>query len=304
MKPCVLVIGSTNTDMILKVPHLPAPGETILGGEFSIVQGGKGANQAVAAARAGGNVSFVSCIGNDLFGKKSIEELTKEGIDVSAIKIINGYPSGVALINVSETGENSISVAPGANNQLFPEDIDKLEQLFRKAGIVLVQLEIPLETVKKVLQTAKKYQVQTILNPAPARKLGADILSLIDILTPNEKEAFMISGMQNPETDYTALSNALKKLGTKNAVITLGENGVFYTNDYEYEHIPGHKVIPIDTTAAGDTFNGYLATALARGDKINSALKLANKAASLSVTRLGAQPSIPYLTELEESANI
>jgi ribokinase len=298
MKPHILVIGSTNTDMIVKVPHLPAPGETILGGEFSVVQGGKGANQAVAAARAGGNVTFVSCVGNDLFGKKSLEVLANENIDISAVKIADGYSSGVALINVSDSGENSISVAPGANSQLLPEDIVNITDIILKADILLLQLEIPIETVKKAISIANMHNVPVILNPAPGQLLEAELLKTVAYLTPNENEAALIAETTQFDHDYTALSKALQDKGSNEIVLTLGEKGAFFSDNGHLEHIPGHHVTVVDTTAAGDTFNGYLAVALANGQSLKDAVKIANKAASLSVTMLGAQTSIPYIDSI------
>lgn len=301
MKPNILVIGSTNSDMIIKVPHLPAPGETVLGGEFSIAQGGKGANQAVAAARAGGKVTFISCIGNDSLGKKSLEGLGNEGIDVSSIKIIAGYSSGVALINVAESGENSISVAPGANSMLLPVDIDQLEETIKTAGIILIQLEIPLDTVKCVIRMAKKHQIPVILNPAPALKLDSTLLSSVDYITPNEQEAATIAGLDDVGQNYKILALALRQMGAKTVIITLGEKGAFFSSTDGDGIVAGYTVKAVDTTAAGDTFNGYLAAALARGNELESAIRFANKAASLSVTKLGAQPSIPTLSEIESN---
>jgi ribokinase len=299
MKPHIVVIGSTNTDMIIKVPHLPLPGETVLGGKFTVAQGGKGANQAVAAARAGGRVSFISCLGNDLFGKKSLEELAKDGIDLSGIKIVEGFSSGVALINVSEIGENCISVAPGANSQLFPEDIEKAAQIIKSADLVLIQLEIPLETVEKAIQVAKSEKIPIILNPAPGRLLDKALLKMVDFITPNENEAFLLAQISETKPDNETLCKALKDKGSAAVILTLGENGAFIsTNDLE-EHIPGYKVNAIDATAAGDTFNGYLAVSIARGDELKCAVSLANKAASIAVTRLGAQPSIPLHAEID-----
>jgi ribokinase len=304
MKPHIVVIGSTNTDMIIKVPHLPAPGETILGGKFSVAQGGKGANQAVAAARAGGRITFVSCVGKDLFGKKSLEELSKEGIDISKVKIVDGVSSGVALINVSMSGENSISVAPGANSQLLPEDIEAVAGLIKTADLVLLQLEIPMDTVKKAVQIAHEEHVTVMLNPAPGSLLDQELLSMVTVLTPNENEAVLIA--QSPELARSneALAHALLQKGPGTVVLTLGENGAYFSSAKEEEHVPGFRVQAVDTTGAGDTFNGYLAVALAKGDNLKCAVTLANRAASQSVTRLGAQPSIPKISELDSLASM
>lgn len=302
MKPNIVVIGSTNTDMIIKVPHIPSPGETILGGEFSIIQGGKGANQAVAAARAGGQVTFISCVGNDSFGKQSLKELAKDNIDTSAIKVAEGQPSGVAMINVSENGENSISVAPGSNNLLLPEDIEKNIDIIKNADIILLQLEIPLETVRKAIRMTSSFNIPTILNPAPAQELDEEIMTNTNIITPNEQEAVQIAGFsKNSQQNSTDLLNALRAKGVKTIVMTLGEKGVVYTKNSSHAFLEGHKVNAIDTTGAGDTFNGYLAVSLAKGMSLEFAVAIANKAAALSVTRLGAQPSIPCAEEVNLS---
>jgi len=298
MKPRIVVIGSSNTDMIIISPHLPGPGETVLGGSFTIVQGGKGANQAVASARAGGDVVFISCVGDDSFGQNSIAELTREGIDTSYVKIIKNVPSGIAMINVAETGENSISVAPGANSQLLPADIIKAEHSIKDADIVLMQLEIPIDTVATASKIAHKYKVPVILNPAPACRLSDEILSHVDIITPNESEAALLADMKATDINFSDMARTLKESGPGTVIITLGENGAFYFHDELEKHVDGYKVNVVDTTVAGDTFNGYLAVSLAQGDELEFAVKMANKAASLSVTRLGAQPSIPYIDEV------
>lgn len=298
MKPRICVFGSSNTDLVIKVPHLPLPGETVLGGEFSIVQGGKGANQAVAAARAGGDVVFIACVGNDQFGLNAINELNKEGIDISHIKIIDHISSGMALINVAESGENSISVAPGANSHLLPEDITKIEGVVRTSQIVLVQLEIPLNTVKSIILMSRKYNIPVILNPAPARTLDSEILQSVDIITPNEKEAALIVNSGSQEIRISELNKKLKEMGLKTIVITLGAKGAFYSVNNLSKFIDGFKVQAVDTTAAGDVFNGYLAVFLALGKSLDESIKMANKAASISVTRMGAQPSIPYINEV------
>jgi len=299
MKPHIVVIGSTNTDMIIKVPHLPSPGETILGGEFSIAQGGKGANQAVAAARAGGRVTFISCIGNDLFGKSALEELKKDDIDISAIKIVDGVSSGVALINVSGTGENSISVASGANSLLLPADIEIYADIIKSADMILLQLEIPTDTVAKVIETAAAFNKTVILNPAPACHLDEELLKNVSIITPNENEAAFLTNQLVAEDDHLFFAKKLHERGVKTVVITLGANGAFYSQPENDGLVPGFIVPAIDTTGAGDTFNGYLAVSLASGNDLQYAVKTANAAAALSVTRMGAQPSIPKYDEIK-----
>ncbi|NMB72232.1 MAG: ribokinase, partial [Bacteroidales bacterium] len=297
MKPRILVIGSANVDMIVKVPHIPRPGETILGGDFFKVQGGKGANQAVAAARAGGSVTFAGCVGNDSLGTDTISCLKKEGIDVGFIKISPDKPTGVALINVAATGENSISVAPGANYAITQEDIQAIEHVIAKAQIVLLQHEIPFPAISTAIEIAFYHKIPVILNPAPAFPIAPDLLSKIAFLTPNEHEAAMITGhVQEDEKDPRRLAAQLIEMGCRQIIITLGEKGALYASASKIDLIPGFPVKAVDTTAAGDTFNGYLAVAIARGKPIQEAIRLANKAASVSVTRMGAQSSIPVLS--------
>jgi ribokinase len=300
MKPRILVIGSANVDMIIKVPHIPRPGETILGGDFFKVQGGKGANQAVAAARAGGNVIFAGCVGNDSLGADTLTCLKKEGIDVSFVKISPDKPTGVALINVAATGENSIAVAPGANHAVTPDDIQAIEHVIAEAQIVLLQHEIPVPAIRTAIEIASVHKIPVILNPAPAFPIASDLLSKIEYLTPNEHEAAMITGPgQEDETDPHRLAARLIEMGCRQIIITLGEKGALYATPGRTDLIPGFPVKAVDTTAAGDTFNGYLAVAIASGKPIQEAIRLANKAASVSVTRMGAQSSIPVLSEIE-----
>lgn len=298
MKPKIVVIGSSNTDMIVKLSHIPEPGETVLGGEFTIVHGGKGANQAIASARAGGDVAFLSCVGDDPFGRKAVEELASEGIETSYIKVKSGIPSGIAMINVAETGENSISVAPGANSYLLAEDILNAEDVIKLADVILIQLEIPIETVAQAVKIAKKYNVPVILNPAPACKLSDEILSNVEIITPNETEAALIAGPDAKNMEIPGLAACLSKKVSGTVIITLGKDGAYYYQNEAGKQIAGYKVNVVDTTAAGDTFNGYLAVSLARGNRLEDAISIANKAASLSVMRLGAQTSIPYFDEV------
>jgi ribokinase len=298
MKPKIVVIGSSNTDMVIKVPHLPGPGETVLGGEFHVVNGGKGANQAIAAARAGGDVIFLACMGNDSFGKRSLEVLEKEGIDVSWVKIQEREPSGVAMINVSDSGENSISVAPGANSHLLPADIEKFSSVIKGADMVLMQLEIPLETVYASIEIAHKNHIPVILNPAPARKLDFELLEQVSVITPNKNEVAILASSDNKNPEYQDLIEELKGKGLNTVIVTMGEEGVLYSINGQIQHLEGNRVDAVDTTAAGDTFNGYLAVSLAKGESLKSAVKIANQAASLSVTRLGASTSIPYLKEI------
>lgn len=298
-KPKIVVVGSSNTDMVVKVPHVPAPGETILGTDFMTIPGGKGANQAVAAARAGAAVTFIACVSDDTFGKQAIENYRKEGIDTSCIKVQPGIYSGVALINVADDGENSISVAPGANSYLLPEDIYGFEDAFEGAKMVLTQLEIPLETVEAVADVAHKKGIPFILNPAPGAVISDGLLSKVTIITPNETEAVIITSRKNfSEKDITKMAGEIFEKGAEMVLLTLGSKGV-YLKSPEFEGmIEGIKVKAVDTTAAGDVFNGVLATALAEQMTVKDAVAFAQRAAAISVTRMGAQPSAPKLDEI------
>lgn len=297
----VVVIGSSNTDMVVTSAKMPLPGETVMGNEFDIIPGGKGANQAVAAARAGGEVTFIAKVGNDDFGKKAVEGYKKDKIDTSNILIDPLKPSGVAVIIVDETtGQNSIVVAPGSNGNLLLEDILKLEEIIASADVLLVQLEIPIETVKVALEIARKGGVKTILNPAPAQFLSDELLGLVDIITPNETETQLIIGIDpsNENDIQNAASQLLKKVNDS-VLITLGSKGVYYQSKNGNDaFVPATKVNAVDSTAAGDVFNGYFAAALSSGVEFQEAINLANKAAAISVTRKGAQPSIPRIEEL------
>lgn len=295
----ILVIGSSNTDMVIKTEKLPAPGETILGGTFLMNPGGKGANQAVAAARLGGKVTFITKRGNDLFGNQAVGLLMREGIDTQyTVKDLN-YPSGVALITVDSRGENSIVVAPGSNGNLLIEDIKK--DIFENShfGILLLQLEIPINTVEYSAISATKNGIKVILNPAPACKLPGNLLSNTWLITPNEIEAEALSGIKiNDLKSAEEASILIQKLGVKNVIITMGETGAFIKSDVFTGLIPGIKVDPVDTTAAGDVFNGALAVAISEGKDLKDAVIFASKAAAISVTRMGAQASAPYRSEI------
>lgn len=297
----IVVIGSSNTDMVVTTPKIPVPGETILGNEFSIIAGGKGANQAVAAARAEGNVTFVAKVGDDDFGKNAIAGYKADKINTSHIFIDPIRPSGIAIIIVEEgSGQNSIVVAGGANKSLSIDDIKATEKLISEADVVLIQLEIPLEVVEFSLKLAKKYGVKTILNPAPAQHLSNEILSLVDIITPNESETQILTGLNpaNHEDVKIAATKLLEKVN-ETVIVTLGSKGVYFiSKSGENGFVPTTKVEAVDTTAAGDVFNGYLAAAIADGKSYLEAISVSNKAATISVTRKGAQPSIPKIDEL------
>jgi len=295
----IVVIGSSNTDMIVKVPRIPKPGETILGGSFSTAAGGKGANQAVAAARAGGNVTFIARVGEDMFGEQAVKGFESDGIVVDYITKDKKAPSGIAEIFVADDGENSIAVASGANANLSVEDVLKAKDVIAKADIVIMQLEIPLETIHAAAGLAAENGVKVILNPAPAQPLSDDLLQLVSILTPNETEAELLTGVQ--VTDIGSAKQAAEKLHAKGismVIITLGAKGVYASTPEFTGAIPGFKVKALDTTAAGDVFNGALAVVLAGNKSLTDALRFANAAAAISVTKLGAQPSAPDLDSI------
>jgi ribokinase len=296
----ILVIGSSNTDMVIKTEKLPLPGETLLGGTFLMNPGGKGANQAVAAARLGGKVTFITKRGNDLFGNQAVGLLMREGIETKYVIKDNEFPSGVALITVDSAGENSIVVAPGSNANLHEEDIPMGVFESGKFQILLLQLEVPIATVEFSAVRAAENNIKVILNPAPACSLSTNLLKNVWLITPNEIEADTITGVTI--TDIPSVERAatvLQELGVKNVIITLGETGAFVKSEDFTGLIPGIKVNPVDTTAAGDVFNGALAVAISEGKTIYDAVIFANKAASISVTRMGAQASAPYRSEIK-----
>ncbi|MCI1779438.1 MAG: ribokinase [Bacteroidales bacterium] len=296
----ILVIGSSNTDMIVKSPKLPAPGETVLGDDFFMDPGGKGANQAVAAARLGGEVVFICKVGDDMFGKKAMERYDKEKIDTSHIIICSEKPSGVALINVDEKAENCIVVASGANGMLSPEDVSEKVSAIEEAGILMMQLEIPIPSVERAAKFAKRSGAIVILNPAPmCGMLPASLFSNIDIIVPNQNEAEKISGV--PVTDISSASEAAAKingLGVKNVIITMGSQGAILCEEGRISVFPAEKVKAVDTTAAGDTFCGALCVALSEGRTVSDAISFANHASAIAVTRHGSQNSIPYRSEM------
>lgn len=295
----IIVIGSSNTDMVIKTEKLPAPGETILGGVFLMNPGGKGANQAVAAARLGGKVTLLTKRGNDLFGNQTVGLLMREDISTEYIVKDPVLPSGVALITVDSAGENSIVVAPGSNGNLVEEDIPLEILNIENFEILLLQLEIPMKTVEYCASMAYKNGIKVILNPAPASKLSDDLLKHTWLLTPNENEAEAITGVEITDISSAAYAaSIIQQRGVKNVIITLGETGAYVTSEGFSEMIPGIKVQAVDTTAAGDVFNGALAVAVSEGKDLRDAVIFANKAASISVTRMGAQASAPYRNEI------
>ncbi len=295
----IIVIGSSNTDMVIKSSKLPAPGETILGGNFLMNPGGKGANQAVAAVRLGGDITFITKTGNDIFGKQAVKLFEKEGIQTEFIATDPNNPSGVALIMVDDHGENCISVALGSNGTLNLQDIDKAVEQIKSSELVLMQLEIPLSTVEYVAGIASAAGVKVVLNPAPAQELSAELLKSLYLLTPNETEAEFLSGIKvKDEASAGKAAIIIKSKGVQHVIITMGASGSFVSTDSEEIMVSAPIVKAVDTTAAGDTFNGALMVALAENKSIIDAVKFANKAASMSVTKMGAQASIPYRKDI------
>ena len=296
----ILVVGSSNTDMVIKAAHLPRPGETILGGTFFMNPGGKGANQAVAIARLGGSVTFICKTGSDIFGHQSQQLFEEEGINTSYVFSDSGNPSGVALITVDEKAENCIVVASGANANLLPSDLEKAEEAIERADLVLMQLEVPMETVCFVADIAWQKGKKVILNPAPAHPLPADLLRHLYLITPNETEAEMITGVKiTDESSAGEAARALSGMGVQHVIITLGSKGALIYSNGKAEMVPALKVEAVDTTAAGDVFNGALTVALSEGRSLKEAARFACKASAISVTRVGAQSSAPYRNEVD-----
>jgi ribokinase len=297
----IVVVGSSNTDMIIHVPRIPKPGETILGGAFSIAAGGKGANQAVAAARAGGKVTLIARVGNDIFGRRAVQGFKKDGLNVRHVIKDGSSPSGIALIFVAADGENSIAVASGANSRLSPEDVLAARETIEAAQIIVTQLETPLETVRAVARTASRKKIPFILNPAPAGRLDDALLKRIAFLTPNETEAELLTGVRvADDAGIKKAAGILLAKGVRTVIITLGPRGAYVHSDRFSGFVPGFKVKAVDATAAGDVFNGALAVSLAEGEKLDQAVRFANAAAALSVTKPGAQPSSPRRAEIED----
>lgn len=299
MSRSIVVIGSSNTDMVIKADKFPLPGETILGGKFFMFPGGKGANQAVAASRLGGNVTFIAKVGNDIFGKQALQQFKKEGIRTEYIIPDADLPSGVALITVDAKGENTIVVAQGSNGNLSAQDVHRAEKEFESLEIVLMQLEIPISTVVHAARLAKQKGKKVILNPAPAMPLPSDLFSDLFMITPNKSETEAITGMEI--RDMNSVRTAASKIrdkGVEHVVITLGPEGAFIFDDDGGRHIDAPRVNAVDSTAAGDVFNGALAVAISEGKSIDDAVSFANRAAAISVTKMGAQASAPYRNEL------
>ena len=295
-KSKILVVGSSNTDLIIKAKSIPRPGETILGGKFRTFPGGKGANQAVAAARAGGQVDFIAAVGDDNYGDEARAAYKADGINTGNVKVCRGVPSGIAMISVAETGENAIAVAPGANSMLYPGDLEDAEEAFSESGIMLIQMEIPIETIQRAIQLCRECGTKVLLNPAPPLELNETMLRGVDVISPNEIEAELLTGIKvDSEVNASWAAEVLHEKGIPTVVITMGARGVYLSDQGSdlQKLIPGFSVDAVDTTAAGDVFNGYLAVAMAEDMNLEQAVRRANAAAALSVQKMGAQSSIP-----------
>jgi ribokinase len=300
MKNSIAVLGSSNTDMIVKTDRIPRPGETVIGGVFSRAPGGKGANQAVAAARVGSSVVLIGRVGADAFGDEALEGYVRDGIDVSRLTRDPGAHSGVALIFVDAKGENSIAVASGANANVSDADVEGVRDCIESAAVLLMQLEIPIDAVSAAADIAAARGVRVILNPAPARALDDALLRNVSILTPNETEAELLTGI-SADTDRGAenAAEALRARGIETVLLTLGTRGVYVASPEYRGIVPCYPVECVDSTAAGDVFNGVLAASLAEGRSLLDAVRFASAAAAISVTRMGAQPSAPYREEID-----
>ena len=299
MKP-IIVIGSSNIDLVAKAPKIPIVGETLTGTDFFMIPGGKGANQAVAAARLGAEVIFVAKLGKDVFAAKSLENFKTVGINTSHIEQLDGTPSGIAIIAIDQNGKNIIIVVPGANGKLMPHDVNAAKKDIAHCGVVVSQLEVPMETVLHAAKTAKENHVPFILDPAPAKSLSDELLSMVDIIKPNETEAQTITGIKVTDQASAGKSaDALLAKGVKTVIITLGEKGFLLATKDCKEIISAYKVKAVDSTAAGDAFTGTVAYGIASGKSVRDAALYANAAAAISVTRLGAQPSMPTKDEVD-----
>ena len=298
--PTVAVVGSSNMDLVVKSTRIPAIGETILGGDFIMAPGGKGANQAVAAAKLGAQVFFIAKLGEDIFGSQSLDNFKKEGVNTKYVIQTEEAPSGVALIMVDDDGNNLIVVAPGANNKLSPKDVKEAESDIASSGALVAQLEVPIETIECAAGLANRSNVPFILDPAPAQKLSPQLLNMVDVLTPNETEAQILTGVEVKDRESAGVAaQKLLECGVKNVILTMGADGYLTVSNEGKEFVPARKVKAADSTAAGDAFTGSLAVGLAQGKTLSEAALFANNVAALSVTKMGAQPSMPTLQEVE-----
>jgi len=298
----IAVIGSLNMDLVVRAPRIPEPGETILGADdLQMIPGGKGANQAYASARLGAEVAMIGRVGNDAFGEQLVNSLKKTGVDTQQITRDSEASTGIALIVVEEGGQNSIVVSSGANGRVTSDDVSRAEAVIRSADLILLQLEIPLPAVIMAAQCAKNNGVKVILNPAPAQQLPAELLSLTDILIPNETEAAMLSGCDVDTDDgIRQAASILRQSGVKTLIMTRGSRGASLITENGIEHLPAFPVEPVDTTAAGDAFVGSFAAALAEGRPLTEAVRYGNAVGALASTKPGAQPSMPGRDDLDK----
>ncbi|MFD0696725.1 ribokinase [Paenibacillus sp. GCM10027628] len=294
----IVVVGSINIDLVVKSGQIPVAGETVIGQEFATIPGGKGANQAVAAARLGAQVEMIGCVGGDTFGKQMLEQLAHEGVGTTYVTTEPQQTTGVALIQVQD-GENRITIVPGANASVSPEHVEQAKAVIADADVILVQLEIPLETVMRAVQLAKSHGVKVILNPAPAAELPSEIWQYVDLVTPNETEAAILTAETASHTDESELMTKLYNQTKTNILITLGEKGVTYHMNGNTGSYPAFRVPVIDTTAAGDSFNAALAVKHGEGQPLEQCIEFATKVGALTVSRFGAQTSLPTRREVE-----
>lgn len=300
-KNVITVVGSYAVGMTMKTDRFPISGETRLGRDFATLHGGKGSNQAIEAARLGAEVNFIGCVGKDSFGDMAIELFKNEGINYKNVKRSDRFSTGVGFVVVDDSGNNIIVIDFGANNDISREDIDKVEEVIAKSDILLVQLEISIEAVERAVELAKRHGIKVILNPAPFQPLSDKLLSLVDIITPNEGEAKLLLGLKpNEEISEVEIGKKLLAKRVKNVVITLGSRGAIIVTEDKCETVPVKPVKVLDTTGAGDTFSSALSVAIAEGKGLKEAVEFAGGAASLSVTKYGVVPSLPYRQEVEE----
>jgi ribokinase len=298
--PTIAVVGSSNMDLVVKSKRIPATGETILGGDFIMVPGGKGANQAVAAAKLGVRVFFIAKLGDGIFGSQSLNNFKKESVNTKYVLQTEEAPFGVALIMVDDEGNNIIVVAPGANHKLMPEDVKEAESDIASSGALVAQLEVPIETIEFAAELANKSKVPFILAPAPAQKLSPKLLNMVDVLTPNETEARILTEIEvTDQTNAEAAARKLLECGVKNVILTMGASSYLLADKEGTEFVAAKKVTAAESTAAGDAFTGSLAVGLAQGQTLSEAALFANDVAAVSVTKMGAQPSMPTLQEVE-----
>jgi ribokinase len=296
----LVVLGSVNADHVLQVASFPRPGETLLGHSYAVIPGGKGANQAVAAARLGADTAFIACVGDDSFGRNMITEFNRDGINTDAVMIEKNKPTGIAMIQVAATGENSICISAEANACLTPDRIAPHYDLIKQADTLLMQLETPIATIAQAAKIAQQSGTRVVLNPAPAQPLSDELLALIDLITPNETEAELLTGVKVVDmASAQVAADVLHNKGISQVMITLGSQGVWISEDGVGKQVKGFRVDAIDTTAAGDTFNGGLLAGLQAGLVLDEAIRFAHAAAAISVTRAGAQTSIPVQAEVE-----